>query len=84
MEPQSIYAPWFLGIWVLTQPRGRLHARSRHRENILYGEYLVNAQGEDVVAGIRTPQTHSRAKEGNAKNLSGIGAGQKNLGRTFS
>lgn len=25
-------------------------------ENILYGEYLVNAQGEDVVAGIRTPK----------------------------
>jgi len=25
-------------------------------ENILYGEYLCNAQGEDVVAGIRTPQ----------------------------
>jgi pyruvate, orthophosphate dikinase len=25
-------------------------------ENELYGEYLVNAQGEDVVAGIRTPQ----------------------------
>ena len=25
-------------------------------ENILYGEYLINAQGEDVVAGIRTPQ----------------------------
>ncbi|PXF44324.1 Pyruvate, phosphate dikinase [Gracilariopsis chorda] len=25
-------------------------------ENTLYGEYLVNAQGEDVVAGIRTPQ----------------------------
>ncbi len=25
-------------------------------ENIFYGEYLVNAQGEDVVAGIRTPQ----------------------------
>jgi len=24
--------------------------------NVLYGEYLVNAQGEDVVAGIRTPQ----------------------------
>ena len=24
-------------------------------ENLLYGEYLVNAQGEDVVAGIRTP-----------------------------
>ena len=26
-------------------------------ENKLYGEFLVNAQGEDVVAGIRTPQS---------------------------
>ncbi len=26
-------------------------------ENIFYGEYLINAQGEDVVAGIRTPET---------------------------
>jgi len=25
-------------------------------ESVLYGEYLINAQGEDVVAGIRTPQ----------------------------
>ena len=25
-------------------------------DNVLYGEYLMNAQGEDVVAGIRTPQ----------------------------
>ncbi len=25
-------------------------------ENVLYGEYLMNAQGEDVVAGIRTPK----------------------------
>ena len=25
-------------------------------ENLIYGEYLVNAQGEDVVAGIRTPK----------------------------
>ena len=25
-------------------------------ENVFYGEYLVNAQGEDVVAGVRTPQ----------------------------
>lgn len=25
-------------------------------EDVLYGEYLINAQGEDVVAGIRTPQ----------------------------
>jgi len=26
-------------------------------ENRLYGEFLINAQGEDVVAGIRTPQS---------------------------
>ncbi|MBI1182595.1 MAG: pyruvate, phosphate dikinase, partial [Alphaproteobacteria bacterium] len=29
--------------------------------NELYGEYLLNAQGEDVVAGIRTPRYISRA-----------------------
>jgi len=31
-------------------------------ENVLYGEYLINAQGEDVVAGIRTPQPISTLK----------------------
>lgn len=30
-------------------------------ENQFYGEYLVNAQGEDVVAGIRTPQPINKA-----------------------
>ncbi len=30
-------------------------------ENELYGEFLVNAQGEDVVAGIRTPQNITEA-----------------------
>jgi pyruvate,orthophosphate dikinase len=35
-------------------------------ENFFYGEYLINAQGEDVVAGIRTPQpmAEARAKPG--------------------
>ena len=32
-------------------------------EKILYGEFLVNAQGEDVVAGIRTPLPISKLKE---------------------
>ncbi len=31
-------------------------------ENKLYGEFLINAQGEDVVAGIRTPQDISELK----------------------
>ena len=30
-------------------------------EKQLYGEFLVNAQGEDVVAGIRTPQDLTEA-----------------------
>ncbi|QDX26311.1 pyruvate, phosphate dikinase [Sphingomonas suaedae] len=30
-------------------------------ENAYYGEFLINAQGEDVVAGIRTPQYLTRA-----------------------
>lgn len=32
-------------------------------EKELYGEYLLNAQGEDVVAGIRTPQSISKLQE---------------------
>jgi len=32
-------------------------------ENYFYGEFLVNAQGEDVVAGIRTPQPINRVKD---------------------
>ena len=32
-------------------------------EKGIYGEYLINAQGEDVVAGIRTPQPITKLKE---------------------
>ena len=40
--------------------------------NDIYGEYLINAQGEDVVAGTRTPQyiTKKARKEANVKDLS--------------
>lgn len=39
-------------------------------ENVFYGEYLVNAQGEDVVAGIRTPQHLTiHGKEANGSDL---------------
>ena len=34
-------------------------------ENQFYGEYLLNAQGEDVVAGIRTPQPINRKQKNN-------------------
>lgn len=41
-------------------------------ENSFYGEYLINAQGEDVVAGIRTPRniTKKARLEANSKDLS--------------
>ncbi len=32
-------------------------------ENLFYGDYLINAQGEDVVAGIRTPEPITKMKE---------------------
>jgi pyruvate,orthophosphate dikinase len=44
-------------------------------ENKFYGEFLVNAQGEDVVAGIRTPQPLAKMAAWNArvaKQLDGI------------
>lgn len=34
-------------------------------ENKFYGEYLMNAQGEDVVSGIRTPQPIQKLEEEN-------------------
>ncbi|MDD4350671.1 MAG: pyruvate, phosphate dikinase [Clostridia bacterium] len=36
-------------------------------EKALYGEYLMNAQGEDVVAGVRTPMPISQLKNQNPK-----------------
>ncbi|HEX8302908.1 pyruvate, phosphate dikinase [Sphingomonas sp.] len=41
-------------------------------DNAYYGEFLINAQGEDVVAGIRTPQylTKAAREAANAKPLS--------------
>lgn len=39
-------------------------------ENYLYGEYLVNAQGEDVVAGIRTPQPINKRQKSSPDQVS--------------
>jgi len=36
-------------------------------ENVFYGEYLMNAQGEDVVAGIRTPRPISDLSRDNPR-----------------
>ncbi len=39
-------------------------------ENAFYGEYLINAQGEDVVSGTRTPQPINKAQRGDTPGLS--------------
>ncbi|BBK41399.1 pyruvate, phosphate dikinase [Allostella vacuolata] len=51
-------------------------------ENIFYGEYLVNAQGEDVVAGIRTPQHLTIA--GKQKNGSSLPAMEEVMPPVFA
>ena len=40
-----------------------LHAQPATGEQRLYGEFLPNAQGEDVVAGTRTPEPIERMRE---------------------
>lgn len=39
-------------------------------ENVFYGEYLMNAQGEDVVAGIRTPLPINKVQKNDTSSLS--------------
>ena len=41
-------------------------------ENIFYGEYLMNAQGEDVVAGIRTPLPIADLRQDDPKSYAGL------------
>jgi pyruvate,orthophosphate dikinase len=50
--------------------------------NEFYGEFLVNAQGEDVVAGIRTPQSLSLA--GKRANRSQLPAMEEAMPRVFA
>ena len=42
----------------------RVHAQpGQRREKEFYGEFLINAQGEDVVAGVRTPEPVAELKK---------------------
>ncbi len=56
------------GNWSDTSGTGVCFSRDPSTgENYFYGEYLMNAQGEDVVAGIRTPQPLSTLEDTNAE-----------------
>ncbi|MBE2219083.1 MAG: pyruvate, phosphate dikinase [Ignavibacteria bacterium] len=52
-------------------------------ENVFYGEYLMNAQGEDVVAGIRTPLTIATLNQQNPEMYSQLEKVRKALERHY-
>ena len=52
-------------------------------EKVFYGEYLINAQGEDVVAGIRTPKPIAELKEEMPKAYEDLEAVRKKLEKHF-
>lgn len=52
-------------------------------ENVFYGEYLMNAQGEDVVAGTRTPLPISDLKRANPKIYKQLDAIRKKLEKHY-
>jgi len=56
------------GNWSDTSGTGVCFSRDPSTgENYFYGEYLMNAQGEDVVAGIRTPEPLNSLERANPK-----------------
>ncbi len=52
-------------------------------ENVFYGEYLINAQGEDVVAGVRTPFPISQLADDMPKSHKELEVVRKKLERHF-
>ena len=52
-------------------------------ENVFFGEYLMNAQGEDVVAGIRTPQPLDSLKEVNEQAYNDLCAVREKLEKHY-
>ncbi len=52
-------------------------------EKVFYGEFLINAQGEDVVAGVRTPEPVAELKKAMPKAYARIGIDPAEAGKTF-
>jgi pyruvate,orthophosphate dikinase len=51
--------------------------------NEFYGEFLINAQGEDVVAGVRTPEPVLKLKDADAQVLRGTDGRSQDLEKHF-
>ena len=68
--PPPTSRPWCSATWATTSATGVGFTRDPATgEKVFYGEFLVNAQGEDVVAGIRTPQPISDLEKVDAGRL---------------
>ena len=52
-------------------------------EKVFYGEYLINAQGEDVVAGVRTPHAIAKLKDEMPKAHAELEVVRKDLEKHF-
>ena len=52
-------------------------------EKVFYGEFLMNAQGEDVVAGVRTPKPVAELDKSPARSRRRTGRGPQNSGKAF-
>ena len=62
---RSTCRPWFIGNTGDTSGSGVAFTRNpANGVKEFYGEFLINAQGEDVVAGVRTPEPVAQACEG--------------------
>ena len=56
------------------RPASASRGTPRPAPSEFFGEFLVNAQGEDVVAGIRTPQPIAELEQGDAEGVQGAAA----------
>ncbi len=52
-------------------------------EKVFYGEYLINAQGEDVVAGVRTPKPVAQLGEEMPASVQAAPQGPRHAGKPF-
>ena len=74
-----MFNQWYLVIWVMIALTGVAFTRNPSTgENKFFGEYLINAQGEDVVAGSRTPRYITKKAREDA------GAKEKINGRNYA
>jgi len=92
-QKYNIPAEWGTAVNVQSMVFGNMGDRSAtgvaftrdpaNGEKVFYGEYLINAQGEDVVAGIRTPQPIIKLKEEMPKAYDELEDVRKRLERHF-